>query len=77
MIHESARYPLVHGWILLAGGLDVEELDQGLDGDALDKHGPVDHGDRRRYEHGSVGDLLQMSKEGKKGVIVILFLYEE
>ena len=59
VVHEPARDPLVHGGVLLTRGLHVQELDQGLDGDSLNKDGPIDHGDCRRDEHGGVGNGLK------------------
>ncbi len=59
VVHEPACDPLVHGGVLLRAGLDVEEPDQGLDGDALNEHGPVDDGDRSSHEHGRVRHFLK------------------
>ena len=52
------------GSYLLVGGLDVEELDERLDGDALHEHGPVHHGDGRRHEHGRVRHVLKQIQVG-------------
>jgi hypothetical protein len=59
VVHEPADDSLVHGGVLLGHGLHVEELHQRLDRDALHEHGPVHDGDRRRHEHGGVGNFLR------------------
>ena len=59
VVHESSGDTFVHGRVLLCARLDVQEPDEGLDGDALNEHGPVDHCDRRRDKHGAVRNFLQ------------------
>lgn len=44
--------PLVHGRFPLLSCLDIQHLDQRLDGDALDEHREVDDGDGGCHEHG-------------------------
>ena len=63
VVHESSGDSLVHGRVLLRAGLHVQELDQRLDGDALNEHRPVDHGDRRSHEHGAVRNFLEIKKK--------------
>merc|ERR550517_2079832 len=63
VINEPAADPLVHAWLLFRTGLHVEELHQGLDGDALHEHGPIDHSDGRGNKHVSVRHDVSVNKE--------------
>ena len=52
LVSRPASDPLVHGGIFLAFlSLDVQELDQRLDGDPLDEDGPIDNGNGGCHEH--------------------------
>ena len=62
-VHHAVVQPLVHGQLDLRLRLDLEELDEGLDGDALYEHGPEHDGQRGCDEHGCVGDLLLVDEK--------------
>lgn len=57
---------VVNGVVLLFLLLDVEFVDEGFDGPALEKHGEEDDDDGRGDEHGSEGvGVVQNDDEGK------------
>ena len=73
MAHPSCHnlLSLLHVTHLLVGGLDVEELDEGLDGDALHEHRPVHHRDRRRHEHRRVRHVLRSGENGFRFICLV------
>jgi len=65
VVHEPSSNALIHSGVLFAASLDVEELDERLNSDALDEHCPVDDSDGCGDEHIGVWHLLSSENGGK------------
>lgn len=66
MVDEALVDAFVHGRFLLVGALHIQELDQRLDGDALQEHRKVDDRNRGGHEHWLQRHVLLVDEQDQR-----------